>query len=155
MTTAHPSDRELLAEVRRIFAERIPFNRLLGVTIEELSFESAKVAFDFREELVGNFIRQSLHGGVISATLDLTGGLMAFVGAARAADGTPEERTMALSRVGTIDLRVDYLRPGAGSHFIATASVLRSGNKVTVARVELVNDEGDLIAVATGAYLTP
>lgn len=155
MPGAHASDEEILAEVRRVFAEKIPFNRLLGVAIEELTFESARIRFDFREELVGNFIRQSLHGGVVSATLDLAGGLIAFVGAARMADGTPEERMTALSRVGTIDLRIDYLRPGIGSHFVASASVLRSGNKVTVARVELVNDRGELIAVATGAYLTP
>jgi uncharacterized protein (TIGR00369 family) len=56
------------------------------------------------------------------------------------------------ARIGTIDLRVDYLRPGIGNHFIATGYVLRTGKKVAVARMEMHNDERQLIAVGTGAY---
>ena len=29
--------------------------------------------------------------------------------------------------IGTIDLRVDYLRPGRGNHFLATGRVVRRG----------------------------
>ena len=64
-----------------------------------------------------------------------------------------EEIAAKLSRMGTIDLRVDYLRPGRGEHFVASASVLRSGNKVAVARVELHNHDGLHIASATATYL--
>ncbi|MDU7768605.1 MAG: carbon starvation CstA family protein, partial [Serratia marcescens] len=46
-----------------------------------------------------------------------------------------------------------YLRPGRGEHFVASASVLRSGNKVAVARVELHNHDGLHIATATATYL--
>jgi uncharacterized protein (TIGR00369 family) len=55
--------------------------------------------------------------------------------------------------MGTIDLRVDYLRPGLGRHFLATGYILRMGNRVAVTRMELANDEKRLIAVGTGAYL--
>ena len=55
--------------------------------------------------------------------------------------------------MGTIDLRVDYLRPGIGKHFIASSFILRAGNKVAVTRMELHNDNGEHIAVGTGAYL--
>ena len=55
---------------------------------------------------------------------------------------------------GTIDLRVDYLRPGRGERFTATSSpVLRAGNKVAVARVELHNEEQLYIASATATYM--
>lgn len=57
------------------------------------------------------------------------------------------------SRLGTIDLRVDYLRPGRGNEFIATAHIIRAGSKVTVARMELHNEEGTHIAFGTGTYL--
>jgi uncharacterized protein (TIGR00369 family) len=57
------------------------------------------------------------------------------------------------SRISTIDLRVDFLRPGLGKRFIATANTLRAGNKVVVTRIELHNDQNDLIAVGTGSYL--
>lgn len=140
--------------VRKIFTERVAFNKILGVEIESMSFDGATIRFANRPELVGNFVHQSLHGGVISATLDLTGGLVAYLSALRTMEGkTTQEKSERLANVGTIDLRIDYLRPGLGDHFIATGAILRAGNKVTVTRMELHNDEGAHIAVGTGAYL--
>jgi uncharacterized protein (TIGR00369 family) len=147
-------DGELFRAVHELFTERIPFNKLLGVHIDSMSFDSARIRFDFREELVGNVYRRSLHGGVVSAVLDLTGGLVAFLSAAKSAAGSSErEKLEKLANVGTIDMRVDYLRPGTGRHFFATAYLLRSGNKLAVTRMELHDDEDILIAVGTGAYL--
>jgi uncharacterized protein (TIGR00369 family) len=144
----------LFSAVHELFTERIPFNKLLGIHIESLSFESARIRVDFREDLVGNFLRGSLHGGVVSAVLDLAGGLVAFLSALKSAPGgTPQEKLEKLANVGTIDMRVDYLRPGTGRHFLSSAYLLRSGNKVAVTRMELHNDEDSLIAVGTGAYL--
>jgi uncharacterized protein (TIGR00369 family) len=54
--------------------------------------------------------------------------------------------------MGTIDLRVDYLRPGRGKHFIATARIVRRGKRIAVVHMELHNDEGELIATGGGAY---
>jgi uncharacterized protein (TIGR00369 family) len=145
---------ELFAAVHELFRERIPFNKLLGIRIDSMSFESARTRFDFRDELVGNYLRGSLHGGVVSAVLDLTGGLVAFLHAARSAPGgSHREKLETLANVGTIDMRVDYLRPGVGRHFLASAYLLRSGNKVAVTRMELHNDEDSLVAVGTAAYL--
>jgi uncharacterized protein (TIGR00369 family) len=144
----------LFSAVHELFTERIPFNKLLGIQIESLSFESARIRVDFREDLVGNFLRGSLHGGVVSAVLDLAGGLVAFLSALKIAPGgTPQEKLEKLANVGTIDMRVDYLRPGTGRHFLASAYLLRSGNKVAVTRMELNNNDNSLIAVGTGAYL--
>lgn len=154
MRAMEPGDDETLQLVREIFAERIPFNQVLGVEIESLSFDDARVRIGYRDELVGNFVRGTLHGGVVSATLDLTGGLVAFLSALRSMEGgTPREKTERLASVGTIDLRVDYLRPGLGRWFIASGTILRAGNKVAVTRMELHNDEDAHIAVGTGAYL--
>jgi uncharacterized protein (TIGR00369 family) len=149
-----PDEQALFAAVHDIFSERIPFNKLLGIHIDSMSFESARIRLDYREELVGNFLRGSLHGGVVSAMLDLTGGLVAFLSAAKNAAGSShQEKLERLANVGTIDIRVDYLRPGIGRHFLASAYLLRSGNKVAVTRMELHNEEQSLIAVGTGAYL--
>lgn len=154
--TRQPSedDRRTLDLAREIFEEKVPFNRILGVELDELSFDSVRVKLSFREDLVGNFLRKSLHGGVVSATLDLTGGLAAFVGALESMDGSSlADKKKRLANVGTIDLRVDYLRPGIGAHFLCSGRVLRVGNKVAVTRMELVNEAEELIAVATGTYL--
>ena len=44
--------------------------------------------------------------------------------------------------------------PGRGQRFTATAVLLRSGNKVAVVRSELHSEDGTLVAVGTGTYLT-
>ena len=140
--------------VREIFTDKVAFNKVLGVEIESMSFESATIRFASRPELIGNFVHKSLHGGVVSATLDLTGGLVAYLSVLKTMEGkTPQEKRERLANVGTIDLRIDYLRPGLGKHFIATGSIVRAGNKVTVTRMELKNDEDAHIAVGTGTYL--
>ena len=107
-----------------------------------------------RPDLVGNFTQGILHGGAISSLIDVCGGTMALIGAFdRHAHLTVQERMVRLSKLGTIDLRVDYLRPGRGKQFVCTSTLLRSGNKVGVVRSELHADDGTLIAVGTGTYL--
>ena len=84
-----------------------------------------------RPELVGNPVRQILHGGVISATLDVVGGLaIALASIAAKAEETPARH---FPNIGTIDLRIDYLRPGRGKFFVATGRVARLGGRVAVA----------------------
>ena len=53
----------------------------------------------------------------------------------------PELSTMPqFQNIGTIDLRVDYLRPGRGKYFVAAGRVVRLGGRIAVAHMELVND---------------
>jgi uncharacterized protein (TIGR00369 family) len=103
---------------------------------------------------VGNYVQGSLHGGVISSVLDAVGGLTATAGMIqKKMDRPAAEIRENISRVGTVDLRIDYLRPGRGDAFQASASIMRIGNKVAVTRMELHNDQQRLIAVGTGTYL--
>ncbi len=145
---------EFFKEVAKLVAERIPFNKLLGLQLVSLDENGACIKFEMRDTLVGNFAQGILHGGVISATLDMIGGLTALLGVLQKNDvGEISESTTALTKIGTIDLRVDFLRPGKGKYFLATGAVLRTGNKVSVTRMELHNDQNLLIAVGTGTYL--
>jgi uncharacterized protein (TIGR00369 family) len=154
-TVAHEAaeEAELLAIIRESFVERMPFNRILGIDVLSLHHDRPELRFDMRPELVGNYVRNILHGGVISSVLDVTGGLVAFLGVQQKLKGKPvAEIVERFSRIGTIDLRIDYLRPGTGEWFIARGFPLRTGNKVAVTRMELLNDRNDLIAVGTAAY---
>ncbi|MBM7063245.1 thioesterase family protein [Pseudomonas sp. UL073] len=136
------------------FFQRIPFNQVLGIELGELSSEQVTMHLPMKPELIGNFVHGILHGGVISSLLDVCGGAMALIGAFANHQNLPSsERLMRLSKLGTIDLRIDYLRPGRGQRFTATALPLRSGNKVAVVRMELHSDDGTLVAVGTGTYL--
>jgi len=151
------NDDALLAEqaqaVRQMF-ERIPFNQALGIELDEVSPSQVVMPLPMKPELVGNFVHGILHGGVIASLLDVAGGAMAMLGAFdKHRHLTTQERATRLSRLGTIDLRIDYLRPGRGTRFSASAMLLRSGNKVAVVRSELHNELGTLIAVGTGTYL--
>ena len=145
-------DDERIAHACEVFEQRIPFNQVLGLKLEEVTASSARLSFAMRRELVGNPMRGSLHGGVISAALDTVGGLVAFVSLLDRLE-SHEEGLARLANVGTIDLRVDYLRSGVGASFVATGQALRAGNKVAVVRTERHNDSGVLIAVGTGTDL--
>lgn len=143
--------RRLIGE---IFVYAMPFNRALGLELERLDPDFAQLSLANQTMLVGNDAQKILHGGVIASVLDVAAGLVCVSSAlTREAHITEEALRHRLSRMGTIDLRVDYLRPGRGERFIASSSLLRAGNKVSVARVELHNDSGIHIASATATYL--
>jgi uncharacterized protein (TIGR00369 family) len=145
---------KLLQLLKEITEEKIPFNKLIGMKIETLDLDKIGIRFEMRPELVGNFTRDNLHGGVISSVLDVTGGMVAWTGIMKKMEGQSfDEISERFNKIGTIDIRVDYLRPGLGEYFIATGSTLRTGNKVSVTRMELHNDKGILIAVGTGTYV--
>jgi uncharacterized protein (TIGR00369 family) len=145
---------QIIETVKTVFLEQIPFNKLLRLQIESLDYDGARVRIDMRPELVGNFIQGILHGGVISSVLDVTGGLTAFMSLLKKMSHlSNQEKLERLSKFGTIDMRVDFLRPGRGKYFVASGAALRTGNKVAVTRMELLNDENVLIAVGAGAYV--
>jgi len=144
---------DLLKIVCEVY-ENLPFNRLLGLSVANLKLDEAGFIFAMSNELIGNAVHGILHGGVISAVLDTTGGITATASAiGRMQDFSHDEIVDWIARIGTIDMRVDYLRPGRGNRFKSTGTIMRTGNKVAVTRMELSNEENVLIAVGTGAYI--
>jgi len=145
--------KSLLKIVREVY-DNLPFNRLLGLKVAFLEIDRAGFNFTMKNELVGNSVHGILHGGVISAVLDTTGGMTATASAAERIQGhSNEEIAKWIARIGTIDMRVDYLRPGRGIQFHSAGTVMRTGRKVAVTRMELKNEENLLIAVGTGTYI--
>lgn len=142
------------ALISEIFVYHMPFNRALGLELQRFEADYAELVFDSKEMLVGNAHQKILYGGVIASVLDVCAGLVC-VGSAllRHDEITQEELLARLSKMGTIDMRVDYLRPGRGERFVASGSLLRAGNKVAVARVELHNESNLHIASATATYM--
>jgi uncharacterized protein (TIGR00369 family) len=140
-------------KVARIIAEKIPFNRELGFEFEFDGEGRPILRFDKKPEMVGNYVRGNLHGGVISSSLDVIGGFAAFCALLERVNLSSEPPEDVFGRMGTIDLRIDYLRPGYGRTFRAEAYVLRVGRKVAVTRMELHDEKRELVAVGTGAYI--
>lgn len=154
LDTERAIDKELAMTLN--FFEKIPFNALLGLTPTLVSEERCEFRMKMKDELVGNWVTGMLHGGAISTAMDVTGGAMAFIATwlRMSEKNIPaHERTKKMSRMSTIDMRIDFLQPGKGKEFISSATLLRAGNKVAVARMELHNEEGVLIAAGTGTYI--
>jgi uncharacterized protein (TIGR00369 family) len=142
----------LEAAIVDLFDHRIRFNEVLGLKVRSLM--PPTIRFDMRPELVGHYVYGRLHGGVITATLDATGGmaLMMAIGDKHPAE-TADQVMHRFAKMGTIDLRVDFLRPGLGRYFLASADVTRLGGRVGSTQMKLVNDEGVTVATGAAAYI--
>ena len=136
--------------LKKLFEDSVPFNKVLGLKVESFDPREPKLRFDMKPELIGNPTRGILHGGVISAALDVMAGFSIH---AAMLDQDKAENSDDFPKMGTIDLRIDYLRPGRGKHFIATGRVVRLGSRVAVTHMELVNDTGEQIATGSAAYM--
>lgn len=134
---------QVIPAVREYFADRLPFNRFLGIEVAALRRGFCRLELPFRDELVGDPDRPALHGGVLSTLVDTAGGA-----AAMSMIDSPGDR------VSTIDLRVDYLRPGNLERLAAEATVSRMGNKVACVDVRCFHpsDPDRLIVTAKAVY---
>lgn len=153
-TTVPAFEPEFVTGLTKIFDEMIPFNLVLGLKITSLKADGVKGRIDMRPELIGHFISQRLHGGVMSAGLDAMAGVavMAAIGA-RHMDEAPMQRLHRFGKLGTIDLRIDFLRPATGDHFELRANVLRLGSRVATTRMEFLGADGTLLASGAAAYI--
>ncbi|RMG18917.1 MAG: hotdog fold thioesterase [Planctomycetota bacterium] len=130
-----------LEVVRSFFDAQIPFNAFLGLRLREVDRGRVLAELPFRPEFIGNPFRPALHGGVISMLADTVGGASLYT------------LTDPGDQLATIDLRVDYLRPGRPEDLLAEGQVVRWGNRVGVSSIA-VHHPGDdePIAVAKGVY---
>lgn len=145
---------EFVEGLKAIFEERVAFNRVLGLKITRLDPQLVEGRIAMKKELVGHFIHNRMHGGAVAAGLDAMGGLacMAAIGA-RHMDEPPLARLHRFGKLGTIDLRIDYLRPAISEHFELKAEVLRLGSRVASTRMEFRAADGKLLCTGAGAYM--
>ncbi len=137
----------------RFFFE-IPFNRMLGLSLDVVEKDYILISFPMKEELIGNYKHGILHGGVISSVLDMAGGTAAMLTVIQKHQGEDvEELGRKLTKTSTISMHVDYIQPGRGEKFNAKAWVSHAGNKITFTKMELHNQANVLIASATATYL--
>jgi uncharacterized protein (TIGR00369 family) len=151
VSEAPPIDPEFTKLV--LFMEQhIPFNKLLGLRVDMLRRGECVLRIPWTDHLIGDSKRPAVHGGVISMLADTAGGAACFSMLSNPHD-----------RVSTVDIRVDYLRPGPAMDLLCHAKTIRVGNKVAVARMEVFagvlpdpsarqSDTGDAIATAQAVY---
>lgn len=122
----------------------VPFNRYMGFTVIEATPGSVKVRIPFKPEFIGDPRRPALHGGILSTAIDACGGFAVWT------------LFDIEDLISTVDMRVDYLRPGPKSTIIAESRVVRMGNRVSVVNT-VVYPEGkkeDVLAEGRAVYNT-
>ncbi|HFB64694.1 MAG TPA: thioesterase family protein [Aeromonadales bacterium] len=148
------SKQDLYQKLSETFIKKVPFNQHIGLELGSVSKDKCELIIKMKPELIGNFHHGILHGGVIATTLDSVGGTMAAIGLLEKETRLEFDHVMQkLAKLGTIDMRVDYLLPGKGEKFRASARLLRVGNKVAVTRSEFHNEKGEILALGTATYL--
>lgn len=120
----------------------IPFNKLLGFELVEIREGYAKIKIPFKEELIGDPRARALHGGLIATAMDTVGGAAGMTTLVSFED-----------KLSTIDMRVDYLRPGKALDLFVEGEITRSGNRIIVTRMVAYQDDPErLIAEGKGVY---
>ncbi len=145
---------EFIARVRHMFEEEVLFNKTLGLTLTGFRPEEVTASIRMRPALVGNFAHNRMHGGVTSSCLDVAGGFAVMAAVfARHMDEPMAERLKRFGKLGTIDLRIDYLRPVQGERFDIAARVLRLGSRVANTVMEFRGADGKLLSTGAAAYI--
>jgi len=101
----------------------IPYARFLGMTAD-LAGDEMTAILPFADHLVGNTRIPALHGGVLGAFMEMTA-------LAQLSIREPLER-----QPRTIDVTIEYLRPGRALTTFARADVRKLGRRVANVHVE-------------------
>ena len=142
----------LEAMLRDMFEHRICFNEVLGLKVVSFDATAPALGFAMRPDLIGHYLHGRLHGGVIAATLDTVAGFAVTVAIAEKFNSESAEQVAhRFGRIGTIDLRTDYLRQGIGKKFTATGRITRLGGRIASVQMTLENETGLLLATVSGS----
>ena len=115
------------------------FTQLVGTELSSAEEGRASVSLKAEERHLNP--SGTVHGGVISTLID--------VSMAEALDSIAEEDEQPF----TIQITVNYMKPGKPGTLTSTAEVRKGGERITIVEAEVVQeDDGEVIALATGTY---
>lgn len=121
----------------------IPMVKFIGVKVLEIDDGYIKLLFPYREEFIGDPRSKRLHGGYLATALDSAGGAAAMT-----------YMTSRHDDVATIDMRIDYLRPGKAKEIIAIGEVISRRRRTIVSEMKIYHpdDEDKIIAIGRGVF---
>ena len=109
---------------KKIIEEMMPFHKYLGVKLLHAEAGNVKLLFPYKKEFVGDPRSAKLHGGIIAAAMDASGGAAAMT-----------KLTSEKDKMATVDMRIDYLQPGKSEDLIAEGKIVRGGNSIIVTKM--------------------
>jgi acyl-coenzyme A thioesterase PaaI-like protein len=137
-------NRGAVADYQRL-VERIPYARLLGLSIDSIDAHGQVVTrLRFDPGVVGNPNLPAIHGGVIGAFLEMA----AIFQLVREGEGDRLPKP--------INLTVEYLRSAGPRDSYARATITKHGRRVANVRAQAWQDDPDRpVAFAHGHFLMP
>jgi uncharacterized protein (TIGR00369 family) len=115
------------------------FTKLVGTELSSAEEGRAVVSLKAEERHLNP--SGTVHGGVISTLIDAS--------MAEALNTMTEEDEQPF----TIQITVNYMKPGKLGTLISTAEVRKGGEQITIVEAEVVQEgEDEVIALATGTY---
>jgi uncharacterized protein (TIGR00369 family) len=117
----------------------IPFNNLLGIKVSREHKNGVTLQCKVRKELLNS--AGVLHGGVSASIADVAVGV-----AIQHHFKTPRP-------ISTVEMKINYFRPVAEGTLYARAHLLRVGSTLSIGRVDLTDDQKNLVGVATVTYI--
>lgn len=119
----------------------IPYARFLGMNALRAGDEMTAV-LPFSPHLIGNTSIPALHGGVLGAFMEMTALLQLLI----------DERQKRQPR--TIDITIEYLRPGRPITTFARADVRKVGRRIANVHVEAWQEtRGSPVAALRGHFM--
>lgn len=120
--------------IRNWLLPRTPFTREIGTQCLSCGDGRAELLLPFRDDLVQH--HGYLHGGIIVAMMD---NVACWAAASVAGD------------VLTADMHTNFLSPGKGERFLATAEVVKANRRIVVVRSDVHAEQGERrTLIATG-----
>lgn len=145
---------EIYKIIQDIWDKQVPFHKIINQKIIKVAKDSCEIGLTKTDDLLIDKKTNRLHGGVIASILDNTGALLAIINFIEYFESKDLDyiRKQA-EKAGTLDLNIEYLRPGMGEKFICEGNVIRRSKRLVVAQMELRSETDDLVAIATGKYM--
>ena len=128
-----------IAARRELFEQRVSLNQYIGLHLEAAGPGWARMSMQLIPEVMNPF--DAAHGGSICALID------SAAGSAIAAATLPDDRIM-----GTIDMQVHFLERARGTRLVAEGRVVRAGNAIAIAQVDVKDDGGRSVAMGTATF---
>lgn len=99
-----------------------------------------EIRMPYHAGLNRSYQSEQIHGGAMAVLIDVAATYSVL---AKTRKGVP-----------TVDLRIDYMRPGVSSTLTAKAVVRRAGRTLGTADVDVTDDDGKLVAIGRGTFMT-
>lgn len=115
------------------------FNDYVGIQFLEVNENGCTAILNNREQL-HNSMEGVVHGGV---TYTLADAVMGYAAA---------PHVNGVQQAVTVECKINYLRPARGPVLKAVSNVVRRGGKIIVVEAKVMEENGELVAIALGTY---